>query len=56
MLHKLRVGFVANSNVVVLARDACVIQTGIATHIPWPLRHNGPAYSEAANGGNNLYK
>jgi hypothetical protein len=47
---------VENNNFVVLARVACVIQTGIATHILCPLRHNGLAYSEAAKGKNNLYK
>jgi len=37
-LHKLRVGFVENINVVVLVRGAYVIQTDTATHIPWSLR------------------
>ena len=54
MLHKFASTFVENNNVVVLARGACVIQTDIATHILWPLRHNGLPYSEAAKGGNSL--
>jgi hypothetical protein len=56
MLHKLRARFLENNNVVVLVRGACVIQTGIATQIPWPFSHNGLAYSEAAKGGNSLQK